>query len=200
VVRFEQETWIYRVRSSREFVIDREEIMDALLWTFIIFFARLFDVGLGTIRVQFIVRRQKLPAALTGFVEILIYILIVSRVIQDIDYWPYVLAYAFGFSAGTLLGMNLSERLARRAVQATVICDGSQDAVESALRSAGFAMTRYDGIGRDGPVEVLDIICASGQLGRLIKTVTHTDARAFVYTHDLNNLRGGYVYGLKSKV
>ena len=88
--------------------------MEILGWTLVIFFARVADVGLGTIRVQFIVRRKKLPAAMIGFVEVLIFILIVSRVIRDIQHWPYVLAYAGGFAAGTLLGMYLSEKFAQR--------------------------------------------------------------------------------------
>ena len=49
---------------------------------------------------------------------------IVSRVIQDIQHWPYVLAYAGGFAAGTLLGLYLAEVLARQVVQATVISNG----------------------------------------------------------------------------
>ena len=91
--------------------------MDMFTWTLVIFLARVLDVSLGTVRVQFIVRRKKLLAALTGFVEVLIFVLIVSRVIQDIQHWPFVLAYAGGFALGTLLGMHLSEKLSRQVVQ-----------------------------------------------------------------------------------
>ena len=62
--------------------------VEILIWTSVIFFARVIDVGLGTIRVQFIVRRKKIPAALIGFVEVLIFILIVSRVIQEFSIGP----------------------------------------------------------------------------------------------------------------
>lgn len=170
------------------------------LWTLIIFLARVCDVGLGTVRVQFIIRSKKLLAAVIGFVEVLIFILIVSRVIQDIHHWPYVLAYAGGFATGTLLGMALTERFTQRLVQATVICNGSLESLETALRDAGFAMTRYQGIGRDGPVNVIDVICSSKGLSRLSGVVNRVEPDAFLYTHELIGLRGGYVYGLKSKV
>jgi uncharacterized protein YebE (UPF0316 family) len=173
--------------------------MDVLVWTLVIFFARVADVGLGTIRVQFIVRRKKVPAALIGFVEVLIFILIVSRVIRDIQHWPYVLAYAGGFAAGTLLGMYLSEKLARRVLQATVISHEPLPPIEEAIRQAGFALTRYQGVGRDGPVEVIDVICTAEQLGLLVKTVTNVDPKAFVYTQELAGVQGGYVNGLKAK-
>lgn len=174
--------------------------MEVLLWTLLIFVARVLDVGLGTIRVQFIMRRQKLLAAATGFVEILIFILIVSRVIQDIKNWPYVLAYATGFAVGTLLGMSISEKLSRRMLHATVICQASLDVVASAVREAGYALTRYEGVGRDGPVDVLDVVCMDDGLGRLTQLVMALEPRAFIYTQELAGLQGGYIYGLKSKV
>lgn len=175
-------------------------MVDMFVWTLLIFFSRVFDVGLGTIRMQLVIRRKKVLAALIGFVEVLIYILVVSRVIQDIQHWPYVLAYAAGFATGTLLGMQISEKLSKHVLQATVICNGSHAAVEAAVREAGFALTRYQGTGRDGPVEVLDVVCTPRGLGRLTRLVQDVDPKAFLYTHDLAGLRGGYVSGLKSKM
>lgn len=174
--------------------------MGVLTWSLIIFLARVTDVSLGTIRVQFIIRRQKVLAAAIGFVEVLIFILIVSRVIQDIQHWPYVLAYAGGFATGTLLGMYLSEKLSRRVMQTTVMCHGTQEVMEAALREAGFALTRYEGTGRDGVVAVLDVVCASRRLPQLLTVVRTTDPKAFFYTQELAGLHGGYVLGLKSKL
>ena len=174
--------------------------MDMFVWTLVIFVARVFDVSLGTIRVHFIVRQKKAPATLIGFVEVMIFILIVSRVIQDIQHWPYVLAYAGGFATGTLLGMHLTEKLSRQVVQVTVISNGQSREVETALREAGFALTRYGGVGRDGSVDILDVVCTSRGLAALIETVTRADPKAFLYSQELSGLRGGHVYGIKSKI
>lgn len=176
------------------------DFWSAFLWAFLIFAARVMDVGLGTIRVQLIVHRRKALAAMVGFVEIVIYILVVSKVIQDIGNWFNVLAYAGGFAVGTLLGMVLSERMGRRVVEVTVIVHEPVEKVEAAVREAGFALTRYTGEGRDGPVDVLTVICGTRQLPRLIQVVTQVDPRAFLYTQELAGLRGGYVYGVKSKL
>jgi uncharacterized protein YebE (UPF0316 family) len=173
--------------------------MHPLVWTLTIFVARVLDVSLGTIRVRFIVARKKVLAALIGFVEVLIFILIVSRVIQDIQHWPYVLAYAGGFATGTLVGMELSEKLSRQVLKATIISNGSREELEAAVRAAGLALTRHEGVGRDGPVAVLEVVCGSRQLPRLRDVVARTDPKAFLFTHELADLRGGYGYGLKSK-
>jgi uncharacterized protein YebE (UPF0316 family) len=174
--------------------------LETVAWTLLIFMARVVDVGLGTIRVQFIVRRQKLLAALTGFVEVLIFILIVSRVIRDVENLTFVLAYAAGFAVGTLVGMTLTEKLSKRVVQATVICHSAPGAVEEAMRQAGFALTRYQGVGRDGPVDVLDVVCSTKGLPRLNQVVAGADPQAFLYTQELTGLHGGYIYGLKGKL
>jgi uncharacterized protein YebE (UPF0316 family) len=174
--------------------------MEVIGWTLIIFFARVIDVGLDAFRVQFIVRRKAFLAGVIGFVEVLIFILIVSRVISDIQHWTYVVAYAAGFATGTALGTRLSDRLSHRAAQATVISNGPSAQVEDALREAGFAMTRYEGFGRDGRVDVIDVVCGSRQLPQLMKLVKMADPKAFVYVQDLAGLRGGYVFGLRSRV
>jgi uncharacterized protein YebE (UPF0316 family) len=178
----------------------KEARVDTIVWTSIIFFARVFDVSLGTLRVQFIMRRKRLWAAATGFVEIIIYMLIVSRVIQDIDTWPYLLAYAAGFATGTLVGMTLSQKLSRQIMQVTVVSNGTHQQVEDAVRGAGFALTRYPAVGRDGPVDAMEVVCSSRQLARLFEIVASVEPKAFVYTRELDGLRGGFVYGLKSKI
>jgi uncharacterized protein YebE (UPF0316 family) len=177
-----------------------------LLWSLLIFCSRVADVGLGTTRIQLIVRRRKFLAALIGFFEVLIYILIVSRVIADIGNWQGwvsvlpVVAYAAGFGVGTLLGVFLSEKMGHGVVEITIITHGPAEVVETAVREAGYALTRYEGAGREGPVEVLTTVCSMRQTPRLIQVVTHADPKAFIYTHELTGLRGGYVYGLKSKL
>ncbi len=181
-------------------------IWETLLWALVIFASRVADVGLGTIRVQLIVRRRKLLATAIGFVEVLIYILIVSRVIQDIGNWQSwinlipVLAYAGGFAVGTLVGIVLSEKMGRGLIEVTIITQEPREAVETAVREAGFALTRYEGIGREGPVDVFSAVCLSRELPRLMQVVTRLDPKAFIYTQELAGLRGGYVYGVKSKL
>jgi uncharacterized protein YebE (UPF0316 family) len=180
--------------------------LSTLLWSLLIFFARAADVGLGTTRVQLIVRRRKFLAAMIGFIEVLIYILIVSRVIRDISDWQGwlsifpVVAYAAGFAVGTILGITLSEKAGRGIVELTIITHGPPETVEAAVREAGYALTRYWGIGREGPVEMFSAICGARQVPRLIQLVTCADPKAFLYTHELSGLRGGHVYGLKNKL
>ena len=176
-----------------------------MFWTalgkaLLIFVLRITDVSMGTIRTTMIMRGQRKWAALIGFVEVSIWVVAISQVITNLDSFLSVIGYSGGFATGTMVGIALTERFDRRAVQASFICHESGDQIAGAVREAGFALTRYDAIGRDGRVEVMDVVCSSGQLARLIDLVLSIDPRAFLYTQELSSLRGGYVYGLKGKV
>jgi uncharacterized protein YebE (UPF0316 family) len=174
--------------------------MSVALWALVIFLARVADVTLGTIRVHMIIRRRRVLAPLIGFVEVLIFILIVSRVIRDIQEWPYVIAYAGGFATGTLVGILLSERLERGAVEVTIIPhEPDEEEVELAIREAGFGLTSQLGTGREGSVEVLTVVCPARQLSSLIDLVTRVDPKAFLYARELSSLRGGHILGMKGK-
>lgn len=56
--------------------------MNPYIGALVIFFFRIIDVSLGTYRIQMIVSRKKLLAGIIGFIEVFIFILIISQVVQ----------------------------------------------------------------------------------------------------------------------
>ena len=93
-----------------EIIMDTlNRVMDSNIYigAAIIFFSRVTDVAMGTFRVQLIVRRKKLIAGVLGFFEVLIFILIVSKVIKDIGNWLNVVAYCGGFATGNVVGIYI---------------------------------------------------------------------------------------------
>ena len=59
------------------------EIYAWIILPFLIFFARVCDVSLGTIRIIFISKGLKYLAPLIGFFEILIWLLAIGQIIQN---------------------------------------------------------------------------------------------------------------------
>lgn len=78
----------------------------------LIFFARVFDVSLGTLRIIFTARGRRYLAPLLGFVEVFIWIVIVSQITRGADNLAAYLAYAAGFAAGNYVGIWIDNRLA----------------------------------------------------------------------------------------
>ncbi|HLE92255.1 MAG TPA: DUF5698 domain-containing protein, partial [Anaerolineales bacterium] len=64
----------------------------------IVFLARVIDVGLGTMRIIFISRGKKVLAPLLGFVEVFIWITIVSQIVRGAQNIVAYFAYAAGFA------------------------------------------------------------------------------------------------------
>lgn len=174
--------------------------MQILLWSLAVFFGRIADVSLGTIRINFIIRHKKVFAALVGFVEVTIFIFVISRVIKNLDGNLYgVLAYGAGFAIGTIVGMFISEKLTKDMVSVNIISKDRSKEIEAKLRADGYGATCYDGIGMSGPVKMINVICNQSILPKLTKAVISEDPGAFLNTHVLGSHKGGYLYGMKKK-
>ena len=174
--------------------------MEIFLWSMAIFFGRIIDVSLGTIRINFIIKHKKLFAALVGFIEVIIFIFVAARVIRDIDNNIFgIFAYGAGFAAGTVLGMIISERLSRDFLSINIISKESSAEIEELLRENGFGATCYEGFGKEGKVKIINVVCNQSYVPKLSKIVFEKDPKAFLSTHTLGAHKGGFLYGMKKK-
>ena len=78
----------------------------------IIFFSRICDVSLGTIRHVFISKGFRKIVPLLGFFEVLIWIIVVAQVMKNLNNIACYLAWAGGFATGTFVGLWIEEKLA----------------------------------------------------------------------------------------
>ncbi len=181
-------------------ILNELQNVDPYMWALFIFLSRIIDVSMGTFRVQMIVNRRKLAAGIIGFFEILIFILIVSKVIQDIGNWMNVLAYCGGFAAGNVVGIIITEKLSHDIVSVGVISKDHWPEIEQRLREEGFGVTRNLGYGLNGELQVLRIITARNQFPKIRDIALEYDRKAFVTSYLIVGKSGGYMYNVKSKI
>jgi len=77
----------------------------------LIFFARIADVSLGTIRIIFISKGFKLLSFIVGFFEVLIWLLAINQIWSDFSNPLLLLAYEAGFATGNYVGIYLDEKI-----------------------------------------------------------------------------------------
>lgn len=77
----------------------------------VIFFAKMIDLSLETIRTILVVHNRKVTAFFVGFVEALIFISVITFVLRSVNTLSNIIAYAAGFAAGTYLGTYLEFKL-----------------------------------------------------------------------------------------
>ena len=87
--------------------------MNGLLGTCLtIFFGRIVDVSLGTLRTMFTVKEKAFRAALCGFGEVFVWFIIVRNALNsDGPVLVLALCYAAGYASGTFIGGKLSKRV-----------------------------------------------------------------------------------------
>lgn len=171
--------------------------MEAILGYLLIFFARLVDVSLGTIRMIMVVRGKRIMSACIGFMEATIYILAVGKVLSAMNNLFNVLAYALGFAAGNYVGIFLEGKMALGDIIVQVILENEATELIEKLRNSGFGVTVVEGCGRRGVKHLLNVTLQRKNLSKLYSIIDKHDKKAFVTVTDARSIRGGYFSSIK---
>jgi uncharacterized protein YebE (UPF0316 family) len=131
---------------------------DVLVLPLLIFFMRICDVTLDTMRIIFMTKGYRTVAPIIGFFEVLIWIVAITRIMQNLNNWVSYIAYAAGFATGNYVGMLLDEKLAIGHELIRVITKLDAGDLANALRSAGFGVTSVKAVGMQGDVGILYVI------------------------------------------
>ena len=154
-------------------------------WSLIIVLARIADVTLGTLRTVAVVNGRRSFAWMLGFFEVLIWILVVSNVIQTINESRiYPVAYALGFALGNFIGITIEGRIGF-GEQVVRVFSRKGDELAKVLRDEGFRVTEFDGRGRDGPVQMLFIEVTRRSAPGVLSRVRALDPHCFYVVDDI---------------
>ena len=158
----------------------------------LIFFLRITDVSMGTVRTTMIVRGMRKWAVLIGFVEVTIWVLAISRVISNLNTFWSVLGYSGGFAAGTMLGMWIEGKLALGYSNMNIISMNKGPQIAEKVRKAGYGATQVRAEGQSGPVHLVNVIAPRKQVPEIIRLVNQVDATCFVTVEDARQVLRGH--------
>jgi uncharacterized protein YebE (UPF0316 family) len=161
-------------------------MLDMLILPLFIFVARICDVSLDTLRIIFISKGYKFVAPVIGFFEVLIWIVVITRVIQNLDNWICYVAYAGGFATGNFVGMLLDEKLAFGYEMVRVITKKDAHELTNALRVAGYGVTSVNAMGMQGEVGILYIVINRKKLREVIGMIQEYNPNAFYTIESVN--------------
>jgi uncharacterized protein YebE (UPF0316 family) len=152
-----------------------------MLLPLFIFLARIMDVTLGTIRIIFVTKGIRKIAPVFGFFEVLIWLLAISRIMQDLDNWVCYIAYAAGFATGNFVGMYFEEKLAIGHELIRVITRKDARELIEGLRTKGYGVTSVKAQGIEGEVAVIFIIARRSRIQDILDMINRFNPRA-LYT------------------
>jgi uncharacterized protein YebE (UPF0316 family) len=169
------------------------ELWHILLGALIVFLLRVTDVSIGSMRVIYMVRGQRLVASLLGFLESGIFIIAISQVLRPPLAWPKMVGYACGFAAGTALGVTIERWIAAGYLMIRIISRAKFDELRERLMSAGFGVTALTGEGREGPRQIHFIVAQRRRGDELLRIVQEVDPQAFVTIDPVSRAIGGHI-------
>lgn len=155
----------------------------------LIFFARIIDVSIGTIRIILVARDMRAIASIMGFFEVLIWLLAISQIMQNLTSWENYIAYSAGFAMGTWVGMTIERKLAIGTQLVRVIVPKSADDLLERLILQGHQVTHIPAEGGFGPVTVIFLIVRRSQLSKVLDTIKKFDPNAFYTIEDVRTAR-----------
>jgi len=143
----------------------------------LIFFLRVCDVSLGTVRTVAIVKGHITSAVILGFFELIIWITAISQVIVRLhESWLLAFAYAGGFAAGNAVGITVERKLALGTSVVRVLSAACGGEIAKTLRDLGHQVTSFVGEGAEGPVTLVYAMAPRRHVRRMIETARSIDS------------------------
>lgn len=176
-----------------------QELVAGPLGPLVVFFLRVTDVSMATLRMLLIMRNRRFLAPLIGFFEVLVWVAAIGIVVQHLQSPLHVVGYAGGFAAGSFLGLYLEERLALGLATVRAVVRSGSAEVSTELREAGFGVTQTVGQGRDGAVEVMYSVLPRRQVPRALDLIERGAPDSFVVVDEPRRVRRGWLFTARKK-
>ncbi|HOF44480.1 MAG: hypothetical protein BWY36_00712 [Candidatus Diapherotrites archaeon ADurb.Bin253] len=167
----------------------------------LIFFARIADVSLGTIRIIFISKGFKVLAFLVGFFEVLIWLLAINQIWSDFSNPWLLLAYAAGFATGNYVGIYLDEKISIGNSMIRIIVIKNSKKLVNELKKNGYQLTVIDGHSADQNIDVkmILVVVKRKELKNVLKILKKINPNSFFTIEDIRNVRKNRNELLKEK-
>lgn len=175
-------------------------ILDTLfnsdLFTFVIlplliFLSRIVDVTIGTIRIVMVAKGHKYIAPVLGFFEVFIWLLAITRIIQNLDNWVCYVAYASGFATGNYIGLIIEEKMAIGIVKIQIITSIDASNLIMNLKAAGYGITHHEAHGGNENVSIIYSIINRNEIQKVEEIVKTTNPKAFYSIEDVKSVSHG---------
>jgi uncharacterized protein YebE (UPF0316 family) len=131
------------------------ETFHIIILPLLIFFARICDVSINTIRIIFVMSGRRMISTILGFFESLIWLLAIGQIFQHIDNVYSYIAYPAGFAAGIFVGMFIEEKLAYGKVVVRLLTNEDTAPLRNFLEARKWRYVMIDGTSSDGHQQIV---------------------------------------------
>ena len=173
-------------------------------WVYIvIFFGKVLEVSLCTLRIVLINRGERVKGSLIAIIEITLWLIIASSVL---DGWKNDIgkatSYALAYAGGNYIGSWLDELLAFGLSSLQIVVPTLEETKKLAnyLQSQGYGVTSIDVKGKDANSHYMLIMMIKRKLLKsVMEEIQQTCPAAMITVSDVKTVRGGYMRNAKQR-
>jgi len=153
--------------------------------------ARVIDVSLGTMRIIFVSKGNRVIAPILGFFEVFIWIIAMGQIMSNLNNFACYFGYATGFALGNYVGLRLEEHLAMGNLLIRIISQKDGNVLIRKLSDNGYGATLLEGEGSLGKVELIYTIVKRENLSKVIEIINDFNPKAFYSIEDVRKVSSG---------
>ena len=146
-----------------------------------IFFARIIDVSIGSVRTITMVRGKSIISALLAFIETIIWFIVAKEALLNVNSIIIPIVYSAGYATGTLIGSKISKKIISSDMEVQAIIKNSKE-IELDLKNNNY---KYSIIPlKDNKNVMLYVGVSSKKIDELIKIIKKYEKHATILINE----------------
>ena len=161
----------------------------------IVCLAKIVEISIQSLKTCMMVKGERLKAAGLGFVECVIWGLVISTIIGTLgDNLFLLLFYCIGYASGLFIGSFIESKIALGTSNLELIAnDESTELITEYLKEQDRGYTVFAGHGSKDKMNMIFIVIPRREMAGMIKDVRRIcDNKVFVVASDVSKHAGGY--------
>ncbi|HEY9488698.1 MAG TPA: DUF5698 domain-containing protein [Chryseosolibacter sp.] len=162
------------------------DVFSFVLLPLLIFFARILDVSINTVRIIYVLGGRKFTSTMLGFFEAFIWLMAIRQIFENLDNWMCYVAYPAGFAAGIFVGMLIEEKIAYGKVIVRIITRKDILPMLEYLNKRHHRFTYVKAEGPDGLENLVFTVLEREKLDQLLEKMKEILPTAFYTVEKVN--------------
>lgn len=171
------------------------DIIKQLFVCLLICGAKILEISIQSVKTVCMVKGQKVVAAVLGFIECMVWGLVVSSVITSLsDNFMLLFAYCLGYASGLYLGSIIEGKIALGTSSIQLMVNNEYiDDVGNYLKEKGHGFTILEGKGSKSEMFVVIVVLPRKEVKDFMSEIrTLCNNKVFMVTSEVSKYTGGY--------
>jgi len=169
------------------------DFIDTYPWLLpvIIFFGRICDVTLGTLRIIFVSKGEKSKAPIVGFFEVFIWVVVISQIFSNATNIFAYIAYALGYATGNFVGIMVENKIGFGYQLFRIYTQKNGGELVKMLNENGIGSTWIKGTGAISEVSIIESVVRRKAEKSIVGIIQNFDPDTFYVIEDVRSKQKG---------